>query len=134
MRSASTSYRLALVVAAGTVLLLVAGMGALGIVGAGGRADMMYVAVLAVGAVGTVTARLRPYGMALVLVAMALTQALVTVVALITVAAGWQPTEGASVIDIVGINALYIAGFSLSAWLFRRGAAQPLATVLPDRA
>jgi len=121
MRTASTYYRLAIGLALLTVLFLIWAIGALGIIGEGGRPDRMYAAVLAVGVIGTVLARLRPRGMALALFAMALTQALVAVIALV---AGLQHNEGASVAEIIGINAMYAALFSLSAWLFLRAAEQ----------
>lgn len=122
MSTARTHYRLALGLAVATVLFLIVAIGALGIIGAGGRPDRIYAAVLAVALLGTVLARLRPGGMALALAATALTQASVTAGALL---AGLQDTEGASVIDIVGINAMYVALFGLSAWLFRRAAEEP---------
>ena len=119
MTSASTSYRLGLALAVATALFLVLAVGALGIVGAGGRPDRFYVAVPVVLAVGTVAARLRARGMALALVATALTQTLVTAYAFLT-----GVPEGASVVDILGINAMYVSLFSLSAWLFHRAAEQ----------
>ena len=60
--------------------------------------------------------------MSLALLATAATQALVTVVALL---AG-VPAD-ASVLDILGVNAMYVALFCLSAWLFRRAAEQDAA-------
>ena len=119
--TAKTSYRLAIGVALATVLFLILAIGALGIIGEGGRADRVYAAVLAVLVVGTVIARFRPRGMALALVATALTQLVVTAIALAI-----EDLEGASVVDILGINAMYAALFSLSAWLFQRSAEQPV--------
>ncbi len=114
----STSYhRLALAVAGATALFLVLGIGALGIIGAGGRPDRIYAAVLAVLVIGTVVARLRAGAMAVVLVATAFAQVLVTAAALL---AGLH--HGASVVDIVGINAMYAALFGVSAWLFSQAA------------
>lgn len=115
----ATTYLLATGVAVMTVLFLVLAAGALGIIGDGGRPDRIYVAVLAVLAVGSAIARLRPGGMALTLLATAFTQALVTAVALLA-----DLHDGASVVDILGINAMYVALFGLSAWLFRRAAEQ----------
>jgi len=115
----TTYYLLAIGATVATVLFLVLAIGALGIIGDGGRDDRMYVAVLAVLTIGTVIARLRPNGMSLVLLATALTQALVSLIALIT-----GVPEGASIIDIVGVNAMYVILFCLSAWLFRRAAEQ----------
>ena len=118
----SASYRLALAVALATALFLVLGIGALGIIGAGGRPDRIYAAVLGVLAVGTVIARLKPGGMALTLAATALTQAVVSATALL---AGLHHTEGASALDIVGLTGMYAALFAVSAWLFWRSADQP---------
>jgi hypothetical protein len=120
--SARTSYRLAIGVAVATVLLLLFGIGALGIIGAGGEPDRMYLGVLTVLAVGTAVARLRPRGMAWALAATALAQVLVAVIALAT---GLQDTEGASVVEILGLTAMYAGLFALSAWLFARAARQP---------
>ena len=113
----TTYYLLAVGAAVATVLFLVLAIGALGIIGDGGSDDRIYVAVLAVLVIGSVIARLRPHGMSLTLLATAATQALVTVIALV----GGVP-ENASVVDILGINAMYAALFCLSAWLFRRAA------------
>ena len=62
---------------------------------------------------------------------MALAQALVAVIALI---AGLQHTEGASVAEILGLNAMYAGLFSLSAWLFWRAAEQHSAVAVSHRA
>ncbi len=62
--------------------------------------------------------------MAVALTATALTQVLVAAIAVVAVAAGVDDFEGASIVDIVGINAMYAALFGLAAWLFRRSAAQ----------
>ena len=120
--TARTSYRLAIGVAVGTVLFLLFGIGALGIIGAGGEPDRMYLGVLAVLAVGTALARLRPRGMAWALAATALAQVVVAVIALAT---GLQDTEGASVLEILGLTAMYAGLFALSAFLFWRAARQP---------
>ena len=131
MKTPNTYYRLAIGVALATVLFLIWAIGALGIIGEGGRPDRMYAGVLAVCAIGTLIARLRPRGMAIALLATALAHALVAVVALI---AGLQHTEGASVAEILGLNAMYAALFSLSAWLFRRAAQQHSAVAVSGRA
>ena len=118
----ATYYRLAVGVAVATVLFLVWAVGALGIIGEGGEPDRMYVTVLGVLAIGSVVARLRPRGMALTLLATAIAQMLVAVIALI---AGLQDTPGASVAEILGLSAMYAALFGLSGWLFWRAAEQP---------
>ena len=131
LTTANTYYRLAIGVAVATVLFLIWAIGALGIIGSGGRPDLMYAGVLLVGAIGTVIARLRPRGMAMALLATALAQLLVAVIALI---AGLQHTEGASVAEILGLNAMYAALFSLSAWLFHRAAQQQSPVAAPGHA
>ena len=126
MKTAATSYRLALGLTVATALFLVLGIGALGIIGPGGRPDRAYAAVLAVLLVGVVVARLRSDGMALALAATALSQVVVTLVVFL---AGLHHTDGASVVDIVGINAMYTALFGASARLFHRAAEQPAPVV-----
>ena len=118
--TANVSYRLALGLTVLTVLFLVYGIGALGIIGAGGEPDRMYVGVLAVLVLGTVSARLQPAGMALALVATAAAQMLVAVIAIVL---GYQDEPGASVVEILGLNAMYAGLFGLSAWLFWRAGA-----------
>jgi len=98
MRSARTYYRLAVGVAVGTVLLLMFGIGALGIIGARGTA-----VALAVAAVATL------------------------LVGLVAVAAGLHRSDGASVVEILGLSGMYAGLFAVSAWLFHRAeeAARP---------
>ncbi len=112
-----TSYRLAVAVALGTTLLLVYGAAALGIIGDGGRADLMFAGVLVVGLIGSSLSRLRPKGMAMTLAAMALAQILVTGIALLA-----RLAEDASVLDLLGLTAMFAGVFAVSAWLFHRAA------------
>ena len=84
----TTYYLLGVGAAVGTVLFLILAIGALGIIGDGGRDDRMYLAVPAVLVLGTIVARLRAPGMSLALLATAATQVLVTVVALVAGRAG----------------------------------------------
>jgi hypothetical protein len=118
MRSIA-SYRLGLGLTVLTVLFLVYGIGALGIIGAGGRPDRLYLGVLTVVVLGTLVARLRPAGMALTLLATALAHGVVVVIALV---AGYQEEPGASVLEILGLNAMYAGLFCVAAWLFRQAA------------
>ena len=117
--NSSTYYRLATAVALGTVLFLAFGISALGIIGPGGRPDIMYAGAVAVGIVGALLARFRSRGMALALGATAVAT---MVVALIAIADGLHRTDGASVLEIVGLSGMYAALFGLAAWLFRRAA------------
>jgi hypothetical protein len=110
-------YFLALAVTALTVLFLVYGVGALGIIGDGGRPDRLYLGVLAVVLVGTLVARLRPTGMALTALGAAAACGVVAVTALVI---GYADEPGASVLEILGLNAMYGGLFCVAAWLFRR--------------
>jgi len=124
MRSARTYYRLAVGVAVGTVLLLMFGIGALGIIGAGGPADLMYVGAAALGLVGAAVARFRARGTA---VALAVAAVATLLVGLVAVAAGLHRSDGASVVEILGLSGMYAGLFAVSAWLFHRAeeAARP---------
>jgi hypothetical protein len=115
----STAYRAAIGVALAAACILVWLSLGVGIIGKDGDpANLMYFGVLAVGIIGAVIARFRPYGMARALFAMALAQALVAAIALI--ARLGLPWSGPA--EIVLLNAFFVAMFAGSAWLFRRAA------------
>ena len=121
-RTAASSYRYGLLLALGTALFLVLGAGALGIIG-DGRADRWYLVVVGVLTLGSLLVRFRARGMAGVLLATAVAQVLVPVGVL---AAGSPGVGSVSVLDVVGLTAMYAGLFALSAWLFRRaGQARP---------
>lgn len=132
MKMNKTAYRSAVGVALVAALILLWGMGAVGVIGVeGDRADLMYLGVLAVGVIGAIIARFRPEGMARALLATALAQVLVAVIALI---AGKHQSPISSVYEILGLNGFFAALFIGSAWLFRRAARkQPPATTVPRR-
>src|SRR5687767_10941239 len=115
--TARTSYRLALAATVTTALFLAFGIGALGIIGSGGPADLMYVAALAVVGVGAVVTRGRAHGMAVSLAAAALVTMFVGIVA---VAAGLGDREGVSDLEIFGLSGMYAALFGFAAWLFEQ--------------
>lgn len=113
----NTPYRLALAIAIVAACLLVWLSLGVGIIGTDGDpANMMYFGVLAVGLVGAAIAHLRPRGMAYALFAVALAQAVVTLVALI--AGLGRPWSGPA--EILLLNGFFIALFGGSAWLFLR--------------
>jgi hypothetical protein len=119
-KAGNNAYRVAVGVAVAAALLLVWTVGAVGVIGEeGDRADLMYGGVLAVGIIGAIIARFRPHGMARALLATALAQALVAVIALI---AGKHQAPISSVFEILGVNGFFVALFVGSAWLFRRAA------------
>jgi hypothetical protein len=114
------TYRAAAGLALISGFLLIWVNAAVGIVGDEGEfINVLYLGVVAVGIAGSAIARLRPEGMARVLLAMALTQVSVALIALI---AGKADAPGSSVSDIVGVNAFFVALSVASAWLFRRAA------------
>ena len=116
MTTPRSRYLLAVAVALGTIAFLLFGIGALGIIGAGGRPDLMYLGAVGVGLVGVGVARFRPAGMALALGATALSTLTVGVIA---IGAGLSEREGASVIEILGLSGMYAVMFGASALLFR---------------
>jgi hypothetical protein len=117
--TARTYYRLGTAVALLTALFLAWAIAALGIIGAGGKPDRMYLGVFVTLVVGAAVVRLRPRGMAYTLLATATAQVVVAVVALAT---GQQDTPGASTMEILGLTAMYAGLFGLSAWLYWRSA------------
>lgn len=116
--SARLAYAAAAALAVAASLFLVWSILALGLIGVeGDPADRMYLGVIAVGLLGALVARFRPAGMARALAAMALAQAAVLVVAL---ALGRRQSPVTSIPELAGLNAMFIALFLGSAWLFRR--------------
>lgn len=115
----TTAHRTGLAVAGGSMLFMFFAMGALGIIGAeGDRADLMYLGVLAIGVVGALVTRVRPRGMAVTLLAMAVATAVVGVIALAAGLGGTNPR-----LEIIGLTGMFMALFLAAAWLFRRAAA-----------
>lgn len=109
-------YALALGVSAVTVLFLLFGIGALGIVGDGDR-DVLYLAAPAVLLFVAVATRFRPGGMVLALGAAAAVTMVAGAVAVVLVAA--EDTAG-SIVDVIMLTAMYAGLFGAGAWLFNR--------------
>jgi hypothetical protein len=115
-RAGKIAYRAAFGVALAAALLLVWVSLAVGIIGTeDDPANLMYAGVLFVGIVGAIVSRLRPDGMARALLATALAQASVAVIAL-TFGLG---SERSGPLEIVGVSGLFVALFVGSAMLFR---------------
>ncbi len=85
----STAYRVAVGIAVVTTFLLVWINGAVGIIG-DGPINLLYLGVIVTGIVGALIAKLEPLGLARALIAMAMVQLLVPVIALVIWKAGWQ--------------------------------------------
>ena len=115
-----SAYRLAIVAALATGLILLWIIGAVGLIGVEGDPfDRSYGGVLAVGIVGALIARFRPRGMARAMVAAAFAQALIAVIALII---GKQHSAVSSVVEILGLNGFFVVLWLVSARLFVRAA------------
>lgn len=119
MEVQKSSYRLAVALTLGTIFLLIWLSLGVGIIGRDGDpANIMYFGVLAVGLILGAVGRFRPLGLSRALIAMAVAQA---VVALIALASGLgQPWSGP--LELSALNGFFIALFLLAAWLFRRSA------------
>ena len=111
------AYRLAVGVAVAASLLLVWVNLAVGLIGnEDNPANLMYIGVLAVLFIGAVISRFQPRGMAHASFATALAQALVPVIALTI----WKPRVTSGVVNVLGVNALFVMLFIGSALLLRR--------------
>ena len=111
-----TAYRAAVAIALIAVVLLVWLSLGVGIIGADGDpANWMYAGVIVIGIVGAGISRLQPTGMAYTLLAMAIAQAVVFVIAL--VAGLGEPWSGP--LELFLLNGFFIALFAISGWLFR---------------
>lgn len=112
-----TAYRSALGIAATASLLLVWLSLGVGIIGRDGDpANIMYFGVIAVGLLGAILARLQAIGMSRTLFAMAIAQALITIIALI----GGLGLPWSGPLEIIALNGFFVAIFLGSAWLFQR--------------
>ena len=117
---ANIAYRAAVGVAVSAALILVWVNLAVGLIGTEDNpANLMYIGVLAIGIIGAIIARFRPQGMARTLVATALAQTLVAVIALI---ARFGSTGPIWPQDILMSTAFFDTLWLISAWLFRKAA------------
>jgi hypothetical protein len=120
-RAGTATYRVAVAVGVAAAVLLIVVTGAVGIIGTESHdANLLYGAVLAVAITGAGMAGLRPKGMALATAAAALAQALIAAVA---VAARWGSSQDPDWPgDIIGVTALLVGLWLVSAWLFWKSA------------
>ena len=112
-----TAYRVAAGLALTAAFLIVWLNAAAGLIGIedDDPANVLYFGVLAIGLMGAVVARLQPRGLALALLATALAQAVVGVIAL-------ESPNTASPAQIVSLHGVLVAMFAGAAWLFRHAA------------
>ncbi len=117
----NNAYRAAVGVALAAAFLLIWINAAVGIIGSEDNpANLMYGGVLAVGIIGAVIARCKPDGMARALFVTALAQALVAMIAVIA-GMGYPASPP---LEILGVNALFVVLWLISAWLFRKAAGE----------
>ena len=122
-KAGTVVYRVAVGLALAAAFALIWVNLAVGVIGTEhDDANLMYGGVLGVGVVGAMIARSRSLGMARAMLATALAQALVAVIALI---AGFGSTGPSWPLDILGLTGFFVALWLISAWLFRKAAQQP---------
>jgi hypothetical protein len=110
-KTSNTAYRAAVGVALVAAFIMVWANGAVGIIGSENNpANLMYYAVLAIGIAGALIVRFQSRGMARTLVATAVAQGGVAVIALI-----YRVGEAA---EIVVVNGFFVALWLISARLF----------------
>ncbi len=118
-KSGNTIYRIAAGLGLCGVFLLVWLSLGVGVIGSdGGSANLLYLLVIAVGTVGTLVAKFQPSGMARTLVAVAISQTLVTVIA----AVAFVEFASSEWSKLALLNGFFIVLFSVVAWLFHRSA------------
>ncbi len=115
--TANIAYRSAFAIAIAAGFFMIWVNGAVGIIGnENNPANYMFVAVLAVAIIGAISSRFKAHGMALTMVATALSQALVALIALFAGLGSASPSWPKGFLIITFI---FIAMWLISAWLFR---------------
>lgn len=121
-RAGSVAYRVATALALGALFMLIWINLAVGFIGSEDNpANLLYGGVLAVAMLGAALARFEPSGMARAMLATALAQFLVPVVALIV----WRPDFSPGVVKVVGFNFVFVLLFAGSAILFQHAGSKP---------
>jgi hypothetical protein len=113
--SGNLAYRAGIAVGVGGGFLLLWVNMAVGILGGEGNpANLMYLGVLIIGMVGAVLARFRAAGLVRTMLAMAVAQVLVAVIAMATGRTGASPW-----LEVVGVTLFFLGPWLLAAALFR---------------
>lgn len=113
-------YRVAVGFALFTGLFLIWVNGAVGIIGSEDNTiNALYFCVIFIGIIGAFIARFKPKGMSLTMYGMAITQAIIAVIALFN---GMAEVPGSSVYEILAVNGFFITLFVVAAMLFRNAA------------
>ena len=115
-KARDSAYRFGAGIAVVSALMLVWVNLAVGIIGnEDNPANLMYLAVLAVGVIGAVVSRLKARGMARTLFAMAVVQVIIAAIALLT---NHQQSDPHLTYEIVGVTAMFVVLFVTSGALF----------------
>ena len=118
--SGDWSFRLAAGLATAAAFGLVWVNGAVGFLGdEGNRANLIFLGVIAVAAIGALVARFRPAGLAAAMLAAAAAQVLADAVGYL---AGWASPGSEGVYEVTMGTTLFTALWLASAWLFRKAA------------
>lgn len=126
-KSGNVSYRLAIGFALFTGFFLLWVNGAVGVIGSETNpVNLLYFGVIAVGIIGAFIARFQATGLSYTMFAMAITQALVAVIAIIR---GYYPNSESAVFEIIAVNGFFIMLFIISALLFRYDEMKPADTI-----
>lgn len=113
----STAYKIAIGFGLFTGLFLIWVNGAVGIIGSENNAyNMYYFLVIVVGLIGVFAVRFKAKGMGFAMIGMAITQIVITILAILT---GMQNIPESSLVEIIGVNGFFIFLYVLSALLFR---------------
>lgn len=119
-KAGNIAYRAAVGVALAAAFILIWATGAVGVIGSEDNpANLMYGGVLAVGIAGALIVRFEPQGMARTMVATAVVQGLVAVIAVI---AGLVDSPLNGLVEILIINGFFVTLFVGSGLLFRYAA------------
>ena len=121
-KSNHVAYRAGATIALVTTFLLIWVNLAVGFIGSEDNpANLMYLGVLLVGMSGAFVARFEAAGMARALASAAVVHAAIGVLAFTS---GMGATEPPGPIKLFVLNAVWVASWSFSSWLFRRAAAE----------
>lgn len=118
-RTGSVAYRIATGIALLAGFMIVWGNMAVGFIGSEDNpANLLYLGVLAIGAIGALIARFAPSGMATAMLAAATALFLVPLVALLVRPGDFEP----GVAKVFGLNFFFVLMFAGSAMLYRHAA------------
>lgn len=119
-KSKNITYRAAIGFALFTGLFLIWSNLAVGLIGSeNNEFNLLYFLVIGIGVMGAFIARFKAIGLMFTLFAMAATQAMITIAALLT---GMAAVPESSVYEILAVNGFFITLFVVAAMLFRYAA------------